>query len=325
MFRRQILRLEDIKNITVIGAGTMGHGIALTYALGGYNVTLQDINADILKKALANVRADLDTLVRYEVITRAQADSAIGNIKTETELKEAVKDADFVTEVVTEKVSVKQAIFSELDKYCPEHTILASNTSSLSTDQFTTQCQRRDKILLTHWINPPHITTIVEVVKCENTSQEAMDVICDLIKKVGKDPVRIMREIPGLVHNRIQMGMIREVWALWEEGIASAEDIDNVVKGGFGLRMASNGPLETCDLGGLDIWYATANSLFGDINDAHTPPERIKKMIEAGELGVKTGKGIFDYKDSAAAKDPAQNIKERDRILIGLLKLRAAP
>ena len=318
------MQLEDIKNITVIGAGTMGHGIGLTYALGGYKVTLQDINTDILSSAMTKVKADLDTMVAYNFILQSLADSAIKNIKTEADLKAAVEDADLVTEAATEKVEVKKAIFSGLDTFCPERTILASNTSSLPTSAFTSQCKRRDRILITHWVNPPNIMPIVEVVICEKTSQETMDVVCALIKKVGKDPVRIMKEIPGLVHNRIQMGMIREVWSLWEQGIASREDIDTVVKGGFGLRLASNGPLETCDLGGLDTWYASAQSLYGEISDAHTPPERVKQLVEAGDLGIKTGKGIFDYQDSPDAKDPSSNIRERDRILIGVLKLRAA-
>jgi len=313
------MQVENIKNIAVVGAGTMGHGIGLAFALGSYHVTLQDRSEEILERGITQVKNDLETFAECGIISRDVIQRTLANIATTTDLKEAVKDADFVAEAVNEDVEIKKTVFSNLDMYCPERTILASNTSSLRLRDFTSQCKRKDKILIAHWVNPPHIAPVVEVVHCEGTSVETIEVVCSLLKRAGKTPVRITKEIPGLVHNRIQAGMIREVWTLWEQGIASAEDIDLVVQGGFGLRLAANGPLATCDLGGLDIWYATEQQLFREISDAHEPPERFGAMVKAGDLGVKTGKGFFNYQNSSFSKE---QIKERDRMLINLLKAR---
>jgi 3-hydroxybutyryl-CoA dehydrogenase len=313
------MRAKDIKNIAVVGAGTMGYGIGLTFASKGYQVTLQDRDEEILGRAISRVKSDLETFVECGIASRDVIQITLANMATTTSLKEAVKDADFVTEAVTEDVEAKRAVFGELETYCTERTILASNTSSLILRDFTSQCRRRDRILIVHWVNPPHIAPVVEVVHCEGTSIETIGMVCSLLERAGKKPVRIMKEIPGLIHNRILAGMIREVWALWEQGIASAEDIDLVVQGGFGLRLAANGPLANCDLGGLDIWYATEKQLFKEISDAHEPPERLVNMVKAGELGIKSGRGFFDYQNSPLGKE---QIKERDRILISMLKAR---
>jgi 3-hydroxybutyryl-CoA dehydrogenase len=310
----------DIKNVTIIGAGTMGHGIGLTYALAGCRVTLQDMNVEIMDKAIARVTSDLATFAECGIINRDMIPKTLANITTTTDLKESVKNADFVTEAVTEKAEVKRAIFRDLDDFCPERTILASNTSSLVLGDFTDHCRRKDRLLITHWVNPPHIAPVVEVVRGQDTSAETVEIIYSFLKRAGKTPVIIRKGVPGLVHNRIQAAMIREVWALWEQGVASAEDIDLVVNGGFGLRLASNGPLATCDLGGLDVWYASMGYLFNKVSDAKEPPARLAEMVKAGDLGVKSGRGFFDYHD--AAIDQSQSVKERDKLLISILKLR---
>ena len=311
------MQLKDIKNIAVVGAGTMGHGIGLTFAFKGYQVTLLDRNEEILGKAISLVKNDLETFVECGIASRDMIETTLANMATTTDLREATKNADFVIEAVTEDVKTKRAVFDELEIHSSERTILASNTSSLTLRDFTSQCKRRDRILITHWVNPPYIAPVVEVVHCEGTSIETIETVCSLLERVGKKPVRIMKEIPGLVHNRIQAGMIREVWALWEKGIASVKDIDLVVQGGFGLRLAANGPLANCDLGGLDIWYATEKQLFKEISDAHGPPERLGNMVKSGELGIKSGRGFFNYQDSSSSRE---RIKERDRVLISLLK-----
>lgn len=308
------VQLKDIRNISVIGAGLMGHGIGLTYALGGYKVVLNDTREVILSNAISHIRNDLKAFAESGVISQDMIEEALSHLTTTTELKKAVKDADFVTETVVEDVEVKREIFSNLDVFCPEHTIFASNTSSLVLRDFTSQSRRRDRILITHWFNPPHIVPVVEVVRGEETSDETMELVCALLKKVKKVPVKILKEIPGFVVNRIQTGMLREVWSLWQQGIANPRDIDLAVKGSFGFRLAAIGPLETCDLAGLDLWYGIADRLFKVINDAHEPPEALKRKVEAGELGLKTRKGFFDYSQD-------ESIKARDKKLIHLLKL----
>lgn len=315
------MQLEDIRNISVIGAGLMGHGIGLTYALGGYRVVLNDTREVILSNALSYIRNDLKTLAENGVISQDMIEETLSRLTTTTDLKKAVKDADFVTEAAVEDVEVKREIFSHLDVFCPEPTIFASNTSSLVLRDFTSQCRRKDRILITHWFNPPHIVPVVEVVRGEETSDETMELVYALLQKVKKLPVKILKEIPGFVVNRIQVGMFREVWSLWQQGIASPEDIDLAVKGSFGFRLAAIGPLATCDLGGLDLWYGIADRLFKVINDAHQPPEVLKRKVEAGELGLKTGKGFFDYKTDYFAKGQDESVKARDKKFIQLLKL----
>jgi 3-hydroxybutyryl-CoA dehydrogenase len=316
------VQLEDIRNISVIGAGIMGHGIGLTYALGGYKVALSARRETTLSNAIRHIRDDLKTFADSGLISQDMIEETLSRLTTTTNLEKAVKDADFVTETVAEDVEVKRKIFSNLDVFCPEHTIFASNTSSLVLRDFASQCSRKERILITHWFNPPHIVPVVEVVRGEETSDETMELVYALLKKVKKVPVKILKEIPGFVVNRIQMGMIREVWSLWQQGIASPEDIDLAVKGSFGFRLAAIGPLATCDLGGLDLWYGIADRLFKVINDAHEPPEALKRMVEeAGELGLKTGKGFFDYNIDYFTKGQDESVKARDKQFIQLLKL----
>jgi len=314
------VQLQDIRNVSVIGAGIMGHGIALTFALGGYKVALNARRETTLTNALRHIRNDLTTLADGGLVTEDKVDETLSCITTTNKLEEAVKDADFVTETVVEDVEVKRKVFNDLDVLCPKHAIFASNTSSLILQDFASQCKRKDKILITHWFNPPHIVPVVELVRGEETSNETMELVYALLKKVKKVPVRILKEIPGFVVNRIQAAMMREVCSLLQQGIVSPEDIDLAVKGSFGFRLATIGPLETCDLGGLDIWYALAKQLFKVINDSHEPPEVLKRMVEAGKLGLKTGKGFFDYNiDYFEGQD--ESIKTRDKKFIQLLKL----
>lgn len=314
------MQLEAIKNISVIGAGIMGHGIGLTYALEGYQVTLMARRETTLSNALRQIKNDLLTFAESNLITEDRIEETLSRITTTTSLKTAAEKADFVTETVVEEAAVKKEIFTKLDNLCPKHTILASNTSTLVMRDFAAQCKRQDKILLTHWMNPPHIVPAVEIVPGELTSDEVVAVIYSLLKKVKKVPVRIRKEIPGLVINRVQAALIREVFSLWQQGVASAEDIDLAVKGSFGFRLAAIGPLETCDLGGLDIWYKVTN-LFKVISNDREPPPEFVKMVEAGNLGVKTGKGFFDYTVSYFEEGQDYHLKERDNKFIKLLKL----
>ena len=311
------MKLEDIRNISVIGAGIMGHGIALTYAMSGYQVRLNDISNSILKKALHFIRTDLGTLAENGFISREEIDSTLSRITTTINLGKAVFDTDFVTEAVVEDIEVKKKLFNQLDVLCPPRTILASNSSSLLISDFASGTERQDRIILTHWFNPPHIVPIVEIIKGQKTANETVNLVYALLKKAGKLPIRISKEIPGYLVNRIQMAMMREAWDLWEQGIASSEDIDLAVKGSLGFRLASIGPLLTSDLGGLDTWYRIAKYLLPLISDSQEPPMIIRKMVEAGELGMKTGKGIFNY-----SLDEWDRItKQRDRDFLERFKM----
>jgi 3-hydroxybutyryl-CoA dehydrogenase len=313
--------LADISNISVIGAGTMGHGIGLTYALRGYRVALNDLNETILGNAMSHIRDELRTLAENELISPDMIEATLSHITTTTNLKEAVRNADFVTEAVWEDVEVKKAVFRDLGMLCPEHTILASNTSALLLRDIASDCQRKDKVIITHWVNPPHLVPLVEVVPGEETSEVTVAIAYNLLKKLKKVPVKIKKEIPGFVLNRLQAALMREVWSLWQQGIASAEDIDLMMKASLGFRWAAIGPLETADLGGLDIFYKVMGRLFKVISDSHEPPEELRKMVEAGKLGLKSGQGFFDYDVSYFEEGEAASVRARDRKHIQLLKL----
>lgn len=308
--------LDDIKKITIVGSGLMGHGIGLAYALGSYQVTLNDLNEAVLKRAMENMKYALEMFLENEVITPKLAEETLSRIKTSVHLEEAVREADFVTEAVLEDLELKRKLFIDLDTLCPEHTILASNTSSLLISDFGSEVKRKDKIIITHWFNPPHLVPVVEIVCGNNTSPETANLAYALLKKINKIPIRVTKEIPGFLVNRIQMALIREVWSLWEMGIASAEDIDLAVKGSMGLRLASMGPLEICDLGGLDLWFKVAQNLFKEIDSSLEPPKLLKEKIERGEKGLKSGRGFFNAQATWAEK-----VRKRDKALLQLLKL----
>ncbi len=313
--------LANIKNIGVIGAGTMGYGIGLTYAWGGYRVVLHDTSETILNNALSHIGDDLKTLADGGLISPQDTGEILSRITTTTDLKEAAKEADFVTEAVIENIEVKRKVFGDLDIFCPPHTILASNTSSLVLHDFTDRIKRKDKVIITHWVNPPHLVPVVEVVRGAETSSETAELTYSLLQKIGKVPVKVRKEIPGFIINRIQFALLREVWALWQQGIASPEDIDTVVKSSLGFRWAAIGPLETSDLGGLDTFCIIADRLFKIMSDAHEAPQELKEMVKAGKLGLKSGQGFFSYRVSSADKGQDKRVKERDRKHMQLLKL----
>jgi 3-hydroxybutyryl-CoA dehydrogenase len=310
------MKLADVRSISVIGAGIMGHGIAQVFAVGGYNVCLNDVTPEILSRALVRIRENLRIFNENGFITSQEADAAYARIRTESNLEASVRDADIVVEAIKEDIELKRALFNKLDAACPERTVLASNSSSLLISDFASGTKRQDRVVLTHWYNPPHIVPAVEVIRGAHTSQETADLLYDLLKKVKKLPIRINKEIPGYLLNRIQMALSREAWYLWQAGVASAEDIDLAVKGSLGFRLASIGPLLTSDLGGQDTWCAVSKYLFPLISDAHEPPEDYVKMVDAGNLGMKTGKGFYDYTE----EEWKAVIEKRDKEFLQRLK-----
>jgi len=310
------MKLSQIRNISVIGAGIMGHGIGQTFALGGFEVTLHDISDDLLEKAIQKIRLNLDTFMEFGIITPEAAREALLRIKTDKNLKAAIKDSDFVVEAVPEVMELKKRIFKELDQYCPNHTIIASNTSGLSLTEMASEINRQDKVVIAHWWNPPHIIPVVEVVKGRHTSDQTINLVYELLLAIGKKPVKILKEVPGFLGNRLQFALYREVLACLREGIASAEDIDTAVKGTFGFRLPTLGPLETSDFGGLDTFLNISQYLFKEINRSTEPPEILKEKVRQGKLGVKTGEGFFRY----VAEEAEKRIKERDRQFLQRLK-----
>lgn len=246
--------LEDIKKVGVVGAGTMGFGIAINFALWGYPTIMSDLSDEILKQSMKNVKSAMELCVEEGLITRKQADDTVSRITTTTDLVEVAANSDFVTEAIVERSQDKRELFNKLDKLCPPHTIVTSNTSSLVLSDFGSDVKRQDKIVVTHYFAPPHIVPGVEVAKGPGTSDETYNITYDLMKKVRKVPIRVLKESPGYLLNRIQGTMSQEANRLWAEGVATAEDIELGVKSTFGFRMPHEGPLGHYDLAGIWKW-----------------------------------------------------------------------
>jgi 3-hydroxybutyryl-CoA dehydrogenase len=305
--------------IAVVGAGLMGHGIAQAFAQKGFRVVLYDLSAEILQKALRNVEANLTTFVALGLEKESAVTEILSRIDRTTELKDAVSGADFVIEAAPEDLELKRRLLKEIDRHAPDHAVLSSNTSMLPISQFGSDVRRKDRLIITHWFNPPHIVPVVEIVRAHETSDETFQHTVHLLEKIGKQPVRVMKEIPGFLVNRIQAAMFREVLSLLEHGVASVEDLDRAVKGSFGLRLGVIGVLETMDMAGLDLMYKGTAHLYKFIESSIEAQDVLRAKVERGELGLKTGKGFYTY--TAGTEDDAELKKmQRDVKLLSLLK-----
>ena len=285
-------------NIAVIGSGTMGNGIAHVFAQFGYSVNLVDISEPALQKALATIAKNIDRQVAKGTITEADKAATLANIKTFTKLEEGAKNADLVVEAASENVNVKLAIFKQLDDICPPHTILASNTSSISITQIAAVTKRADKVIGMHFMNPVPVMKLIEVIRGYSTSNEVCNLIMETSKKLNKIPTEV-NDYPGFVANKILMPMINEAIITLHEGTAGVEEIDTVMKLGMAHPM---GPLQLADFIGLDVCLNILRVLqdgFG--NPKYAPCPLLVNMVTAGHLGVKSGKGFYDY--STGTKD----------------------
>jgi len=281
-----------MKKITVIGAGTMGNGIAHVMALHGLETTLYDLSVEQLDKAKATIDKNLARQFDKGLITKEALDSTCTRIKFINTIVDAVRDADLIIEAASENTEVKLSIFKELDKVAPKHCILASNTSSISITKLGAATQRPDKVIGMHFMNPVPVMKLVEVIKGYATSKEVCETVMALSLQVGKIPVEV-NDYPGFVANRILMPMINEAIYTLYEGVSSAEDIDQVMKLGMAHPM---GPLQLADFIGLDVCLAILRVLVdGFGNPKYAPCPLLVNMVQAGHLGVKSGKGFYDY------------------------------
>ncbi|SNR16389.1 3-hydroxybutyryl-CoA dehydrogenase [Tenacibaculum jejuense] len=292
-----------MKNIAVIGAGTMGNGIAHTFAQFGYNVQLIDISQAALDKGLATISKNLDRMVAKEKISAQDKEDTLKNISTFTSVKEGVQYAGLVVEAATENIDLKLKIFKDLDEVCPEDTILATNTSSISITQIAAATSRPEKVIGMHFMNPVPIMKLVEIIRGYNTSDEVNDFIVDLTKKINKVPVEV-NDYPGFVANRILMPMINESIETLYNGVAGVKEIDTVMKLGMAHPM---GPLQLADFIGLDVCLSILNVMYdGFKNPKYAPCPLLVNMVTAGKLGVKSGEGFYDYSESRKAENVAK-------------------
>lgn len=281
-----------MKNISVIGSGTMGNGIAHTFAQFGFQVNLIDINAGALNKALQTIAKNLDRQVAKGSITEADKTAALENITSYTDLQVGVANADLVVEAATENLDLKLKIFKDLDAFAPAAAILASNTSSISITHIASVTSRGSKIIGMHFMNPVPVMKLVEVIRGYETSAETTDLVMELSRKLGKDPVEV-NDYPGFVANRILMPMINEAIYTLFEGVAGVAEIDTVMKLGMAHPM---GPLQLADFIGLDVCLAILNVLHdGFGNPKYAPCPLLVNMVRAGKLGIKSGEGFYDY------------------------------
>jgi 3-hydroxybutyryl-CoA dehydrogenase len=306
--------MKEIRNVTVIGAGTMGHSFAQIFAQAGYQVWLNDVRKEILEKAKRLISANMKTEIELGLLTEKEATESLSRIRLTATMEEACREADFVIEAVLEDEDVKKGVFAALDRLCPEHTILASNTSYLDIYKFV-ETGRPEKIIIAHWFAPPHIVPLVEVVCGPQTSPETVATVRDLIASVGKRPVVIYKFLPGFIANRLQSALSREVFFLLDNGYASGEDIDLVTKASFGLRIPILGLVKRFDFTGLDLVQKNLhNRQTTPAPDIENSPS-VDRLVAQGKLGAKSGSGFYEY----GGRSSEEIMKERD---IKLYKLR---
>ena len=292
-----------MKNIAVIGAGTMGNGIAHVFAQNNYQVNLIDISEEALAKGIATITKNLDRLLSKERITEEIKTNTLNNITTFTDTKQGVTNADLVVEAATENETIKLKIFELIDSAAPKNAILATNTSSISITKIASVTSRPDKIIGMHFMNPVPIMKLVEIIRGYNTSDEVTKTIMELSENLKKVPLEV-NDYPGFVANRILMPMINEAVETLYNGVAGVYEIDNVMKLGMGHPM---GPLQLADFIGLDVCLSILNVMYkGFKNPKYAPCPLLVNMVQAGKLGVKSGEGFYDYSESRKAEKVAK-------------------
>lgn len=311
------MSIENIKTVAVVGAGTMGPGMASTFARNGFNTYLSDIKDEQIEKAKATVDFVFKTLVAGGFITAEDAEAAKKRITFTTNQAEAVGNADFVVETVPERLEIKKAVFTDLVKQAKPGTILASNTSGIPITTLQEGLDQPNRIVGMHWSNPPHLIPVIEVIKGAQTDDATVETIKELVAAIGMVAGTVDRDVPGFVENRILYAIMRESLALVDEGIISKEDMDICVRWGIGFKLAVVGPMRLLDMAGLDTYNNVASYLNRDLSKTDGVPKMITDNIEAGTFGFKSGKGLFEYGEGDVAA-------KRQQIVSQLIQVRRA-
>ncbi len=301
-----------IKNISVIGAGTMGHSIAENFAIFGYKVSLFDTNESYLATLKDVMYKELELLEAEDLLNGESIPDILDRIRLFSDLEDCAKTADYVIEAIPERVDLKQDLFQKLDKICKSETIFASNTSSLTLGDMmaTVSEERKSKMMICHWYNPALLMPIAELSFFGNMPEEVYAEVNTLYTSIGKQVVKVLKEVPGLVANRIQQGVAREVFSLIQMGVASPEDIDKALIFGPGFRYATTGQLEIADFGGLDIWCVVGDNLLKEMDNSREANPILREKVQNKELGFKSGKGFFTY-DETNADEVKANYSKR--------------
>lgn len=292
-----------IETIGVLGAGTMGHSIAIAFAVHGFPVALYEPNPERRRAAIDDMRTALDLLATEGYLPGDAVARSLAAVTVHDDLATAVADRDYVIESAPESMEIKQQIFRELDRLCPPHTIFASNTSSLPLGEMMSVVSpaRRERMIVNHWFNPAHLIPLVELSCFGNMPEQVFAEVEDLYARIRKQTIRIRKDVPGLVANRIMQGVAREVFSLLERGVAAPADIDRALKFGPAFRYATTGQLEVADFGGLDIWCVVGDNLLKVMDNATSANALLRQKVAEGKLGVKTGEGFYRYDGADAA------------------------
>lgn len=308
--------MAEIKRVAVIGAGTMGHSIAAISLRGGLGVNLIDTTESILRDAQDKIKKILSAQIRAEDTPGPGLEATvISGLHTFLSLADGVAGADFVIEAVPENLDLKKEIFQRLDVLCPPEVTLASNTSGLPITSIAADLNHPARVVGTHFYMPADIMPLVEVVRSEYSEQEAVDTTVDLLRLLKKKPVVVNKDIPGFIGNRLQHAIAREALFMLDRGVASARDIDDVVRYTLGLRFLHTGPLEQRDLNGLDIALNIAEYLYPDLEDSKEPPTILKEKVASGMLGLKSGQGLFDWSGTSQEEVMARKSEKLEKLL----------
>ena len=288
-----------IRKISVIGAGTMGHGIASAFARFGYEVSIYESFESVRLTCKDKIRSIYEFFVGEGVMSQEKLVESLNNIEVFDDLKKSVYDADYVIEAIPEKLELKQELFDNLVKFCKKNTVFASNTSSLPFNKLTEKLSVEDKkrVMVCHWYNPPHLIPLVELSHFGNMPEEVYEEVRELYISIEKKPAKVLKDVPGLLANRIQQGVAREVFSLMANGIGDAEDIDIALKYGPAFRYATTGQLEVADFGGLDIWAVVGDNLLSVMDNSKEASPLLREKVKEGKLGFKSGEGFFKYPD----------------------------
>jgi len=296
------MKAEDIKNISVIGAGMIAPGVAQVFAVKNYNVCIYARRQEALPEAIEKIRSNLSTMAKKGVGSESEIEPAISRIKTTTDLSEAAADAQLVIECVSENLELKQQFFQNLDQICPLETILATNTSVMSITEIASKARQRERIVGTHFWNPPYLIPLVEVTKAKETSDEVMETTYQVMKGAGKHPVKVMKDVPGFIANRLQHALWREAISIVENGIADPATVDEAIKNGFAIRLPVLGPLENADMVGLDLTLSIHDYILKYLESSPSPSPLLREKVEKGELGFKTGHGFQTWSPEEAKR-----------------------
>jgi len=312
-----MLRIDEIRTVAIVGAGVMGSGIAQTFAQAGYTVRLHARREDSLRAARERIAKNQEAMVRAGLLSENAARTALDGIRTTTSLAEAVEGCHFVSESVPEVLTQKQDVFAALDRLAPRTAILSTDTSGLPISAIASVTERPERVVGFHWMNPPHLMPPVEVVRGERTADAVVDLTCDLARRIGRIPIRVEKDVPGFLWNRLQLALIREALHVVEQGIASPETVDQAITSGLGFRWAAVGPFRLMDLGGLATFQSVASYLYRELSRDEEPQHTLASKVAAGETGVGTGRGFYAYPPGGAEAA----IAARDGRLFELLKL----